>query len=64
MRSARGWGAGRSEGRGGRLHASAVHTEYSLLDGQPHIARLVEATTACGMLTQALSDHLMTYLVD
>jgi DNA polymerase-3 subunit alpha len=34
-----------------------VHSEYSLLDGQSRIARLIEATKAGGMHALALTDH-------
>ncbi len=34
-----------------------VHSEYSLLDGQSRIKRLVEATKAGGMSALALTDH-------
>jgi DNA-directed DNA polymerase III PolC len=38
-----------------------VHTEYSLLDGQSRISRLVEATKAAGMSALALTDHGVMY---
>ncbi len=34
-----------------------VHSEYSLLDGQSRIQRLIEATKAAGMSALALTDH-------
>ena len=34
-----------------------VHSEYSLLDGQSRIERLIEATKAGGMDALALTDH-------
>ncbi|HEX9067121.1 MAG TPA: DNA polymerase III subunit alpha, partial [Ktedonobacterales bacterium] len=34
-----------------------VHSEYSLLDGQSRLSRLVEATKAGGMSAVALTDH-------
>jgi len=34
-----------------------VHSEFSLLDGQSRIKRLVEATIAGGMNALALTDH-------
>jgi len=34
-----------------------VHSEYSLLDGQSRIKRLIEATKAGGMDALALTDH-------
>src|SRR6478672_6697469 len=34
-----------------------VHSEYSLLDGQSRIKRLIEATKAGGMNALALTDH-------
>lgn len=34
-----------------------VHSEYSLLDGQSHIKRLVQAAKAGGMHALALTDH-------
>ena len=38
-----------------------VHSEYSLLDGQSRIERLVEATKAGGMSALALTDHGVMY---
>ncbi len=38
-----------------------VHSEYSLLDGQSRIARLVEAAKASGMSALALTDHGAMY---
>lgn len=34
-----------------------VHSEYSLLDGQSRISRLIQATKAAGMQALALTDH-------
>jgi DNA polymerase-3 subunit alpha len=34
-----------------------VHSEYSLLDGQSHIDRLIKQTKAAGMNALALTDH-------
>jgi DNA polymerase-3 subunit alpha len=34
-----------------------VHSEYSLLDGESHIDRLIAATRAAGMDALALTDH-------
>ncbi|HEX9035639.1 MAG TPA: DNA polymerase III subunit alpha [Ktedonobacterales bacterium] len=38
-----------------------VHSEYSLLDGQSRLQRLVEATKAGGMSALALTDHGVMY---
>lgn len=38
-----------------------VHSEYSLLDGLPHIDELLEATRKMGMPALALTDHGVMY---
>ncbi|HEY7985176.1 MAG TPA: PHP domain-containing protein, partial [Ktedonobacterales bacterium] len=38
-----------------------VHSEYSLLDGQSRLGRLIEQTRAAGMSALALTDHGSMY---